>query len=150
VLTVTYAGGRIELELGEREAARWARDIANPKTLADKLGVKPGQRVRLVGGADRELVGAGREVASGQADIVFVALASPADLALIGRLQDEIAADGAIWVIRPKGRDDLTEAMVIGAGRGAGLHDVKIARVSATHTAMKFVIPLERRAGSTA
>jgi hypothetical protein len=145
VLTVAYAGGPIELELGEREAARWAQDIANPKTLADKLGVKPDQRVRLVGAVDRALIGAGREVTSGQADIVFLALDSPADLALIGRLQDEISPDGAIWVIRPKGRDDLTEAMVIGAGRDARLHDVKIARVSATHTAMKFVIPVERR-----
>ena len=42
---------RSSFELGEREAAKWAADIANPKTLADKLGVKPGQRVRLVGGA---------------------------------------------------------------------------------------------------
>jgi hypothetical protein len=145
LLTVTYAGGRIELELGEREAARWAHDIANPKTLADKLGVKPGQRVRLVGGAGRELVGSGRQVTSGEADVVFVVLDSAADLALIDSLQHEIAADGAIWVIRPKGRDDLTEGMVIGAGRAAQLHDVKIARVSATHTAMKFVIPVARR-----
>jgi hypothetical protein len=145
LLTVTYAGGRIELELGEREAARWAHDIANPKTLADKLGVKPGQRVRLVGGAGRELVGSGRQVTSGEADVVFVVLDSAADLALIDSLQHEIAPDGAIWVIRPKGRDDLTEAMVIGAGRAARLHDVKIARVSATHTAMKFVIPVNRR-----
>jgi hypothetical protein len=145
LLTVTYAGGRIELELGEREAARWAHDIANPKTLADKLGVKPGQRVRLVGGAGRELVGSGRQVTSGEADVVFVVLDSAADLALIDSLQHEIAPDGAIWVIRPKGRDDLTEAMVIGAGRAARLHDVKIARVSATHTAMKFVIPVARR-----
>ncbi|MDX6523517.1 MAG: hypothetical protein QOI17_1030 [Gaiellales bacterium] len=145
VLTVAYAGGRIELELGEREAARWAQDIANPKTLADKLGVKPDQRVLLVGAVDRALIGAGREVTSGQADIVFLALDSPADLPLIGTLQDEISPDGAIWVIRPKGQDDLTEAMVIGAGRDARLHDVKIARVSATHTAMKFVIPVERR-----
>jgi hypothetical protein len=145
LLTVTYAGGWIELELGEREAARWAHDIANPKTLADKLGVKPGQRVRLVGGAGRELVGSGRQVTSGEADVVFVVLDSAADLALIDSLQHEIAPDGAIWVIRPKGRDDLTEAMVIGAGRAARLHDVKIARVSATHTAMKFVIPVNRR-----
>ena len=48
-------------------------------------------------------------------------------------------------MIRPKGRDDLTEAMVIGAGRGAGMHDVKVARISATHTGMKFVIPVAQR-----
>ena len=68
-----------------------------------------------------------------------------AALEQIASLRDQIARDGAIWVIRPKGRDDLTEAMVIGAGRGAGMHDVKIARISATHTGMKFVIPVEQR-----
>ena len=61
------------------------------KTLADRLGVKPDQRVRLVGAVDRALIGAGREVASGQADVVFLALDSSADLALIGPLQDTIS-----------------------------------------------------------
>jgi hypothetical protein len=145
VLTIVYAGGTVELELGEREAAKWAHEIANPRTLADKLGVKPGQRVRLVGGADPELVGSGSRVDDGEADVVFLYAGAAGDLTQIGRLQDEIARDGAIWVIRPKGRDDLTEAMVIAAGRGAGLHDVKIARISAVDTAMKFVIPVERR-----
>jgi hypothetical protein len=76
---------------------------------------------------------------------VFLAAETPAALEQIASLRDQIARDGAIWVIRPKGRDDLTEGMVIGAGRDAGLHDVKIARVSAAETAMKFVIPVERR-----
>ena len=145
LLTVEYAGGSVQLELGEREAARWSHDIAYPKTLADKLGVKPGQRVRLVGGADPELVGAGSRVEDGEADVVFLYAADADGLAQIDRLQHVIARDGAIWVIRPKGRDEITEAMVFAAGRGAGLHDVKIARVSAADTAMKFVIPVERR-----
>ena len=144
-LELVYDGGMVKLELGEREAAKWAADIANPKTLADKLGLKAGQRVRLVGAVDTELVGAGRRVAEGEADVVFLAADAPSELAQIARLRDEIARDGAIWVIRPKGRDDLTEAMVIGAGRGAGMHDVKIARISATHTGMKYVIPVEQR-----
>jgi hypothetical protein len=144
-LEVVYDGGALTLGLGEREAAKWAADIANPKTLADKLGVRAGQRVRLVGAADAELVGAGQRVAEGEADVVFLAADAPSDLEQIERLRDEIARAGAIWVIRPKGRDDLTEAMVIGAGRGAGMHDVKIARISATHTGMKFVIPVAQR-----
>ncbi len=49
-------------------------------------------------------------------------------------------------MIRPKGRADLTEAMVLGAGRDAGMYDVKTARVSATHTGLKFVIPVADRA----
>src|SRR6476660_2936640 len=67
-LEVVYDGGALTLRLGDREAAKWAADIADPKTLADKLGVKAGQRVRLVG-ADAELVGAGRLVADGEADV---------------------------------------------------------------------------------
>jgi len=144
-LEVVYDGGALTLRLGEREAAKWAADIANPKTLADKLGVKAGQRVRLVGGADAELVGAGRLVADGEADVAFLAAEAPAALERIVSLRDQIARDGAIWVIRPKGRDDLTEGMVIAAGRGAGMHDIKIARISNTHTGMKFVIPVEQR-----
>jgi hypothetical protein len=144
-LEIRYDGGSVTLEMGEREAARWANDIANPKTVADKIGVKPGQRVRLAGGAARELIGAGREVTDGEADVVFLAVESPGDLEQIGPLQHEIAPDGAIWVVRPKGRPDLTEGMVIGAGRAAALHDVKIVRISDTHAGMKFVIPVERR-----
>jgi hypothetical protein len=144
-LTVEWPGGAVELELGEREAGRWAREIANPKTLADKLGVKAGQRVLLVGDPDGDLVGAGTRVEQGPADVVFVAIESPGDLGLIGSLQHQIARDGAIWAIRPKGGNDLTEAMVIGAGRDTGLTDIKIAKISDTHTAMKFVIPVARR-----
>jgi hypothetical protein len=143
-LEVVYDGGSLTLRLGEREAAKWASDIANPKTLADKLGVKHGQRVRLVGAADAGLVGAGHLVADGDADVVFLAAETPAALEQIASLRDQIARDGAIWVIRPKGRHDLTEGM-IAAGRGAGMHDIKIARISATHSGMKFVIPVEQR-----
>jgi hypothetical protein len=135
----------LALELGEREAARWAHEIANPKSLADKLGVKPGQTVLLVGAFDVDLVGAGTLVEGGPANVAFVSVETVEDLARIGALQDEISSDGAIWAIRPKGRADLTEAMVIGAGREAGLTDIKIARISDTHTGMKFVIPVARR-----
>ena len=38
-LELDYDGGPLVLELGEREAARWAHVIANPKTLGEKLGV---------------------------------------------------------------------------------------------------------------
>jgi hypothetical protein len=145
-LTIEHAGGTpLVLELGAKEAAKWAHDIANPKTVADKLGVKPGQRVRLVGEADRELVGAGVAAEDGVADVVFLQLEEPSDLARIAELRTQIAPDGAIWVIRPKGRDDLTESMVLGAGRDAGMYDVKTARISATYTGLKFVIPVADR-----
>jgi len=115
------------------------------KTAAEKVGVKPGQRVRVVGDVDVALAGAGTIVADGTADVVLLGAESAEDLERIDALRGAIARDGAIWVIRPRGRDDLTEAMVLGAGRAAGLYDVKIARISDTHTGMKFVIPVAAR-----
>ena len=52
---------------------------------------------------------------------------------------DAVAPDGAIWTVRPKGVAEVSEAAVAKAARAAGLVDVKVARVSATHTAEKFV-----------
>jgi hypothetical protein len=145
-LEINYDGGPLLLELGEKEAAKWAHDIANPRTLADKLGVKAGQRVRLVGAVDGSLAGSGEPAAPGDlADVVFVAVEQPADLALIGSQQVGLARDGAIWAIRPKGRPDLTETIVMDAGIAAGLVAVKTARISTTHTGEKFVIPKSRR-----
>ena len=145
-LEILHPGGPTVLELGEKQAAKWAHDIAHPKTVADKLGVKPGQRVRLVGDVEGSLVGSGEiALADEPADVVFVAVEQPADLPLIGAQQDGLARDGAIWAIRPKGRPDLTEAMVMQAGIDAGLVTVKTARISATHTGEKFVIPVARR-----
>jgi hypothetical protein len=115
------------------------------KTAAEKVGVKPGQRVRLVGPVDEALSGDGTVIGEGTADVVLLAAESPADLERIEALLPQLARDGAIWVIRPRGREHLTEAMVIGAGREAGLYDVKIARISDTHTGMKFVIPVAQR-----
>ncbi|PYR70118.1 MAG: hypothetical protein DMF88_03745 [Acidobacteria bacterium] len=51
----------------------------------------------------------------------------------------------AIWVIRPKGSQQISESDVMKAGKAAGLVDVKVARFSETHTAEKFVIPVSRR-----
>ena len=52
---------------------------------------------------------------------------------------------GALWVVYPKGVQTIREIEVIAAGREAGLKDVKVASFSATHTALKFVIPVASR-----
>jgi len=50
-----------------------------------------------------------------------------------------------LWVVYPKGRKEVTEDDVLGAGRKAGLKDVKVVGFSATHTALKFVVPVGKR-----
>jgi hypothetical protein len=146
-LEVEHDGGLLGLELG-RQAQRWADDIRNPRSRLDKLDVKPGQRVLVEGAVDPGFVRELRERApdaEAPADIVFLAVESPGDLERLASLEGSLERGGAIWVIRPKGRGDITEAGVMAAGRAAGFVDVKVARFSDTHTAEKFVIPRERR-----
>lgn len=49
-----------------------------------------------------------------------------------------------IWP-KTEGRQDITRADVLKTGKMAGLVDVKIVKFSASHTALKFVIPLAKR-----
>ncbi len=150
-LTVVWEGESATFELGER-AERWAERIRNPKTIVDKLGLKAGRRIALVNVPDEEIRAMlrerGHEPREGMqdgADVVLLGVASPADLGQLQTLAGEIARDGAIWVVAPKGGREPTEAQVLAAGRHAGLVDVKVARWSETHTAHKFVVPRERR-----
>ncbi|HXR09549.1 MAG TPA: hypothetical protein VN792_02170, partial [Candidatus Acidoferrales bacterium] len=57
-----------------------------------------------------------------------------------------IKPNGAIWIVYPKGVKHITESDVLRAIRAASLTDVKVASFSATHTALKAVIPSARRA----
>jgi hypothetical protein len=77
------------------------------------------------------------------AAIVFYAAERRADLKRMAKLAPD--GKGALWVIYPKGSAAIREIEVIEAGRAAGLKDVKVASFSATHTALKFVVPVERR-----
>jgi hypothetical protein len=148
VLEVDHDGATSTFEVGDR-AVRWADRIKNPKTVIDKLGVKPGQRVALRGmdadGFAGDLAARGAELVEGDADHLFVAVETQDDLAALGDIVPLIARNGAVWTVRRKGRKDLTEADVMAAGKAAGLVDVKVVRFSETHTAEKFVIPVAGR-----
>ena len=151
-LTIVHPGGRIELALGAR-AAKWADKILHPPSLLDKLGVKPAQRVFLTGevpdGFPEELEG--RSVAvttrpsAGSLDLLFLFADSARGLGRVGSLRNKLKPDGSLWIVYPKGRKELTENEVLIGGRDAGLKDTKVASFSPTHTALRFVIPVEDR-----
>ncbi|MGH8103778.1 MAG: hypothetical protein ACREJQ_04570 [bacterium] len=62
-----------------------------------------------------------------------------------GKLKKALKSNGALWVIRPKGSGDISEAEVMSARKAVGLVDMKVVKFSETHTAEKFVIPLTER-----
>lgn len=142
-LTVVWSGGEASFELGEPRASRWAERIRNPRTLGEKLGLKEGLRVG-VEGVDQELLAA-YGPPERDADLLFLGAESRADLERVPKLAELLAPTGGLWIVAPKGRPDPTQNDVLAAGRAAGLKDVKVAKFSETHTALKFVIPRERR-----
>jgi hypothetical protein len=155
MLTLEWSGHKLALELGA-DAATWAEKIQNPPSRLSKLGVKPASRVALVGDFafdetfERELGMAGSADAAatvrGAVDVLFYAPATPAALGRISALSKRLHPAGALWIVRPKGKDTpISEDAARSAGLAAGLVDVKVAAFSATHSALKFVIPLAKR-----
>lgn len=152
ILKLDFPGGPAALELGTA-AEKWARKILNPPSLLDKLGVKPGLSVRLAGefeaGFLDELRGRGvawtARASKAKHDLIFFAADTARELAKIPGLAAAMKPDSGLWVVYPKGIDIIREIDVLQSGRAAGLTDVKVASFSATHAALKFVIPVAAR-----
>ncbi len=78
-------------------------------------------------------------------DLVFFGANQRAELSRVQKLLPSLASAGALWIVYPKGKQEITELQVLEAGRAAGLVDVKVVRFSETHTALKFVRPKAKR-----
>lgn len=163
VRAIAVKGGTLELELADGtaavfelgpEAERWAERIKNPPGRLEKLGVKAGHKVSIVGPVEPafvdELRARGVELTEGRpragSDLLFLAAEAPADLARLATLKKSLQPAGALWVLRAKGATaKVTERAVMAAGKAAGLVDTKVVAFSATHTAERFVIPVKDR-----
>lgn len=153
VLTVEWPDGRLALTLG-RSADTWAQAITSPKTVVEKLGVKPGMKVVLVGRFETsfrtDVMNAlgekpGVKPVAG-CDMVFVLMVHPNDTEKLETLMPAIYPDGALWAVYPKGRRDLSEDTIRKEAREYGLVDIKVVRVSEEMGALKLVIPKANRA----
>ena len=123
------------------------------RSLLDKLGIKDGTTVVVLDIEDPEFSDAlaGRAVepaAGGPADIVVWGVDEAADFARLPDLIDWIRPDGALWAVWPKGRKNFNENHVRELAINAWLVDIKVARFSATHSALKLVIPKAKRGRS--
>ncbi len=119
----------------------------------DKLGVKPGARVAVLRLDDavfcRELKSRTDDVAFRRprqnSDVIVFSAASTTDLVRLSALKRQIKPNGAIWVLWPKGRQELKSSDVRRAAADAGLVDVKVAAFSEVLSALKLVIPVAQR-----
>lgn len=150
-LEVTLEEGVATFELGPL-AERWAERIRNPKSLIDKLGVRAGARVAVLGLEDEHFLALLRgrtpniaqDEGGGGFDLIFLLAERGSDLDRLSGLEQALERSGAIWVVAPRGREP-SEADVLAAGRANDLVDTKVVRFSETHTAHRFAIPRARR-----
>ena len=151
-LRLQTADGLAVFHLGAA-AEKWRDKILHPKSRIEKLGVKPGAKVSLLGQFDteflREIGSLTKSVSKGKissdAECIFFAADSKGDLGSLSKISKSMQGATALWIIYPKGQKQITENDVLAAGRKSGLKDVKVVGFSPTHTALKFVIPLSDR-----
>jgi len=144
--------GQYIFYLGAR-AEKWREKIANPKSLIDKLGVKSGEHVTLIGKFPSEFCTSlkkhGAKLATRKAAAaapwIFFAVNSREHLADVKRVARSVRGSSALWIVYPKGQKHIREADVRASGLASGLTDIKVASFSATHTALKFVLPKAKR-----
>ena len=120
----------------------------------DKLGIKPGFRVAVIGVEDpllmAELRGRTDEIVVGmprkRRDVIFFAAETLEALDELQSLRERIVHEGAIWIVSRKGENrSIKDTDVISAAKRNGLVDNKVVSFSETHTALRLVIPLALR-----
>ena len=122
--------------------------------------VEVDQKRRAARGVGRRLFGVGTEFAAelkkcqaeiasgnakGGAELTFLFVENETSLHKAAQAAKQLKGAAGLWIVYPKGNKEITEVRVIDAGRKLGLKDVKVVGFSLTHTALKFVVPLEKR-----
>lgn len=122
------------------------------KPLLDKLGVKPGMRVSVLGPDEAWFLDRLRERGADvsrrkrkDSDLIFLRCDTRASLARIGGLELYIRRSGGIWMLTRKGSKEANQNDAIRAALAVGLVDNKSAAFSDERSALRLVIPLARR-----
>jgi hypothetical protein len=167
-LHLRTAEGEAIFELGTAVAEKWREKILHPKSRIEKLGVKAEARVALMGFGKmdgdfldelKERTGrVTRDEVQADTEWIFLKVETQKEIAQISRISKKMRGATALWIAFPKknskdgleGVPKITEGDIFTAGRAAGLTDVKVVGFSATHTALKFVIPVAKRVGERA
>jgi hypothetical protein len=130
------------------------QEFVSTRSLMDKLGVKPFHRVSVIGVDDdafwSQLIDRAADTVKDRmrkdSDLIFFAADSLSDLQQLARLKTYLVSNGAIWVVSLKGKAaKIKDVDVIRAAKTAELVDNKVVSFSETHTALRLVIPVEKR-----
>jgi hypothetical protein len=138
-------GQDVVLSLGSGLAQRWAKAIATPPpSLATKLGISSASRLLVMGELEaRELKTAIAEAVTAEGKEVTLILAivkTMKDLNYMLNSYSAYPSNPPIWIIYAKGPNKvLTESEIRNTLRHEGFIDTKVASVSSTLTALRFI-----------
>lgn len=146
LLETSVSGEVARLELGS-VASDWLHRILNPKSLLDKLGIKPSLEISVVGEFNSafktQLSSVTGRVTLGkvrpESDMVFFAAANKADLNALSKITAALKPRTALWIIYPKGVQTIRESDVSAAAKASGLVANKVVSFSPSHTGLRFV-----------
>ncbi|CAN5242764.1 hypothetical protein BH11PSE2_BH11PSE2_03470 [soil metagenome] len=144
VLRFRVANDEVELVLGGKPAASWAKKIAAPPpSLASKLGVGPGAKVLVIGPVDDpaldEALAMGRTDDPKAATMSLAVVGAAAALSTALVRHADLPAGASIWVVNFKGvRSPFGENAVRAAMHAAGYMDTKTSAVSERYSATRY------------
>ena len=145
-LRFTFNGNPVALDVGSSVAAKWAKVLQTPSpSLAKKLGITGESVVRMIGEVDEKTlekaISEAKEVTTRSGDLILARVDTPGELtAALMKSADDLSRGVPIWFIYPKGPGHaLNENIVRSTALAAGIVDTKVAAVSSTLTALRFV-----------
>lgn len=124
------------------------------RDVTDKLGLRPGHAVRVMGRGDPSLLARVREkigrglIRKGPADVIlYWPKAVEEILPTLAELKSALVSNGGLWVVTAKqnqtsasGMAYYNQDLLIPIGKVAGLVDNKICSLSEKESAMRFVL----------
>jgi hypothetical protein len=124
-----------------------ADGVQPARSVIDRLGVRPGMRVALVGVDDPDLprlVGERTQKTTTMAphsavDMVIYQAEGTFALQRLSELSRSVSDSGALWVLWPRGQEHIRQTHVQRAGSAAGLVDIKMASVTDRLSGLKFI-----------
>jgi len=141
----SFHGNPVSITLSQdTDAEEWIDYILHPQTVADKLGVAENATVRILNVEDRDLTDSLDQKqakvvngSSARCDVIMLGVERASELAQLEDLIQQVKADGAIWVVLPKGVRTITKANVTAAAREVGLLHSASLDFSESHSAHK-------------
>jgi hypothetical protein len=145
-LRFKFSAATVLLRLDAATAENWVRKFSAPlPSLAKKLGITPESTVWMMGVVDdaslQSALVQARAVRQKDADLILARANTEPELRRAFKSAAKATNAGVpIWILYRKGNGHpIGESGVRGAGLAARLVDVKVASVSKTLTALKFV-----------